>query len=841
MKPFLYFLGFAMSLTSISTNLHSAREVLNFSRDWHFDRFGPMPDGTQREEPENLQDPNFDHSGWTLLNVPHDWGIAGPFRDEIPNFTGKLPWAGIGWYRKTFTVSEEDLNRRIKIAFDGAMSDTKVWLNGEYVGRWPYGYATFHFDITPYLRADKENVLAVRLYNRENSARWYPGGGIYRHVWLIKTEPVHIPRWGVYITTPEVSAESATVRIRTQIQNHLKEDAEILVRHSILEKTEDGQKVSEKESFQGIVPAGSEEQSEVEIQVDSPNLWDVDHPHLYYVKTTVERNGTVIDEKVNRFGIRSIEFDADRGFLLNGRHLKIQGVCLHHDLGSLGSAVHRRAIERQIEIMQEMGANAIRSSHNPPDPAMVELCDKMGVMLLVEAFDVWHYGKSPNDYNIWFGEWHERDLINMVRRDRNYPSVIMWSTGNEVHEATTRRLNIELSHRLAEIVRREDDTRPTTVACNAESSARNGFQETVDVFGFNYKPHLYGWFRERNPDLPVFGIETSSAISSRGEYFFPVSDDPAMGQGGFFQVSSYDLSAVRWGNIPDVEFAAQEQNPQVLGEFVWTGFDYLGEPTPYNRDRTVLLNFQDPEERERAAAELERLDGFSPARSSYFGIVDLAGFPKDRYFLYQAHWRPDHPMVHILPHWTWPERVGEVTPVFVYTSGDEAELFLNGESLGRKQKEPYTYRLRWDDVIYEPGELRAVAYRNGEVWSETTMMTAGPAAKLSLNADRSVLKADGRDLSFITVQISDENGNLVPRSHNLVEFEIEGVGEIVAVDNGNPVSHESFVEPRRKAFNGLCLVIVRTIEGETGSITLTAQSEGLSSKQIHLEVRSSED
>lgn len=809
------------------------REIIDFNEGWRFARFENMPDGTYREEPTDLQAPGLDDSGWLMLDVPHDWGIAGPFRDDIPNFTGKLPWAGIGWYRKSFPLSKDD-DRQVFIEFDGAMSDTQVWLNGEYVGRWPYGYASFRLDLTPHVRRGVQNVLAVRLNNRENSARWYPGGGIYRHVRLVKTGPLHVDHWGVYVTTPQVGTDEATVRIRTEIENRLETEGDLSVLHEIFRDTDPPMKVAAATTVHEGVSGGVPVVSEVDVLVAEPALWDIDHPDLYFLMTHVKRDGEIVDSVRTRFGIRSIEFIADRGFILNGRTRKLQGVCLHHDLGALGAAVHRRAIERQIEIMQAMGANAIRSSHNPPAPEMVELCDRMGMLLIVEAFDSWEYGKTPNDYSRWFHDWHERDLINMVRRDRNYPSVIMWSTGNEVHEATSRRLNTALSQLLRDIVRREDPMRPVTVACNAESAAVNGFQNTVDVFGFNYKPHRYGWFQERNPDLPVFGIETSSTISSRGEYFFPVSDDPSQGQGGFFQVSSYNLSAVHWGNIPDIEFAAQEKYPAVLGEFVWTGFDYLGEPTPYNRDRTILHNFQDPDDRRRAEEELERLDGHSPARSSYFGIVDLAGFPKDRYYLYQAHWRPDWPMVHILPHWTWPERVGEVTPVHVYTSGDEAELFLNGESLGRKRREPFTYRFRWDDVLYEPGELRVVAYREGTQWAEQVMRTAGPAARINMIPDRQDLSADGRDLSFITVRISDADGIMVPRADHLIEFEVEGPGEIVGVDNGNPVSQESFVEPRRMAFHGLCLVIVRTIEGESGTIRVRAHSESLKTAVVEL-------
>jgi beta-galactosidase len=568
------------------------------------------------------------------------------------------------------------------------------------------------------------------------------------------------------------------------------------------------------------------------INVKSPKLWNLETPTLYTLKTTVTQDGLVVDTVETRFGIRSIEYTAD-GFFLNGKNVRMNGVCQHHDLGPLGSAVNTRAIERQIEILQEMGCNAIRTSHNPPAPELLDLCDRMGMLVQVEAFDCWEQEKTPNDYGRFFPEWHEKDLCAMIKRDRNHPCVVMWSTGNEVREMRTKE-GIAVSQMLTDIVRKLDSTRPVTVGCNIPEGGWSGFQKTVDLFGYNYKPHLYEKFRKINPDQPFYGSETASTVSSRGEYFFPVSNDKKMGQGGHFQVSSYDLTAPPWANNPDVEFAAQDRYPWVFGEFVWTGFDYIGEPTPYNNDKTNLLNFSDPDERQRMQEQLEKLGGSIPSRSSYFGIVDLCGFKKDRFYIYQARWRPDLPMAHILPHWNWPERVGEVTPVHVYTSGDEAELFLNGKSLGRKKKGEYEYRLRWDDVVYQPGELKVIAYKNGKPWAEDVVKTTGAAAAVSMAADRSSIAADGSDLSFVTLQISDADGQLVPRTHNRFKLSLDGPGEIIAVGNGDPTCLESFQALERKVFNGLALVVVRSKKGEPGTIRLTAQSEGLAGTSIEL-------
>jgi beta-galactosidase len=546
--------------------------------------------------------------------------------------------------------------------------------------------------------------------------------------------------------------------------------------------------------------------------------------------------GKITDTYETNLGIRTIKFDVQQGFLLNGKHVYLKGVCDHHDLGALGSAINVRALERQLEILKEMGVNAIRTSHNPPAPELLDLADRMGFVVMDEGFDMWVSGKRPNDYHRAFPDWHEMDWRAQIRRDRNHPSVVLWSIGNEIGEQRDAKGH-KTAAELTAIAHQEDPTRPTTAAANYAAAGYNGFQKTVDVFGSNYRWMEYEKFRKENPLIPLVATETASAVSSRGEYFFPVSNDKSKGRQDF-QVSSYDLYAPPWAWPPDTEFEADDRNPFVAGEFVWTGFDYIGEPTPYDRDSKTMLEFTDPADRARAENELKQFGVVRvPSRSSYFGIVDLCGFKKDRFYIYQARWRPDLPMAHILPHWNWPERVGQVTPVHVYASGDEAELFLNGRSLGRKKRGPFEYRLRWDDVVYEPGELHVVAYKNGKKWAEDSVKTTGSASQIQLQADHSTIKADGEDLSFITVKIADQNGLQVPRSKNRLKVEISGPGEIVAMDNGDATDLESFQSPNRKAYNGLALVIVRSKRGQKGTVHVRVASDKLSSASASIAVR----
>ena len=811
--------------------------------------------------------PGFDDSAWRKLDLPHDWAIEGPFKQEYSGKTGKLNYSGPVWYRKHLNLLASDQGRRIYLDIDGAMSYATVWCKGQFVGGWPYGYSSFRLDLTPYVKPGSDNVLSIRLDNPDKSSRWYPGAGIYRNVWLVKTNPVHVGQWGTAITTPKVSAKAATVAVKVTVANEGTTPTQALVKTQLLFA---GKPVTDLPAQTVEVSAGGSAVAAVEVAVSKPQLWDTTTPNLYTAVTTVEVGGKVVDRYETVFGIRSIAFTADNGFLLNGKRVQLNGVCNHHDLGALGTAFNTRAAQRQLEILKEMGVNAVRTSHNPPAPELLDLCDAMGILVMDEAYDCWKEGKAKNGYNLLFDDWSEQDMRALLRRDRNHPSVVMWSIGNEVRELEDAAVGPAMGARLTAIAHEEDPTRPTTLGSNKPDASYNGIQKSVDVMGQNYQRGGYAEFHEKNPAIPLVGSESSSALSSRGEYFFQspeqVADQNAAASESAkpdkpakrgkqapknppepkpfevissvktdgradFQISSYDLYGPGWVITPDEEFAAQEKNPHVAGQFVWTGFDYLGEPTPYNADATNLLNFTDPAEKAKMAKEMKDLSKLAvPSRSSYFGIVDLAGFKKDRFYLYQAHWRPEFPMVHILPHWTWPERVGMGVPVFLYTSGDEAELFLNGKSLGRKKKGPFEYRLRWDDVIYAPGELKAVAYKNGKEWATDVVKTAGPATALTLDADRSVIAADRKDLSYVTVTIRDQAGTLVPRSKNSVAFTVSGPGEIVATDNGDATSHASFQSPNIKAYNGLALAIIRATG--PGKITVTAKSEGLTDATV---------
>ena len=798
-----------------------------------------------------------DDSFWRKLNLPHDWAIEGPFDIKLPGEAGKLPHEGVGWYRKHFTIPASDAGKQITLEMDGAMSYAMVWCNGQFVGGWPYGYSSFRFDLTPYLKIGGENILAVRLDNPKQSSRWYPGAGIYRNVWLVKNYPVHIAHWGTYLTTPEVSEGGAKVDLKVSLENHTTKDASVTVKTELKRA---GLTIGTIDGGTVTVPAGGNAISNGTATVTSPKLWSVETPELYTAVTTVSQDGNVLDCYETPFGIRTIQFTPDNGFLLNGKRVQLKGVCNHHDLGALGTAFNTRAAERQLQMLKEMGFNALRTSHNPPAPELLDLCDRMGILVMDESFDCWKKGKKEGDYHNLWDDWHEKDLRAEIRRDRNHPSIIFWSIGNEVIELRDATNGPVIAAELTKIAKEEDPTRLTVLGSNAGDASYNGIQKAVGVMGQNYEFGGYGKFRKENPEKPLVGSETSSAVSSRGEYFFdtpeefearyaeqvamaqtkgkpvppkpgfsPVSEDKNSGKASF-QVSSFDLYGPGWAWVPDKEFASLEQNSHVAGEFVWTGFDYLGEPTPYNGDREILNNFRnDPVLRAQAEKEIKELGRIqTPSRSSYFGIIDLAGFKKDRFYLYQAHWRPDFPMAHILPHWNWPDRVGQVTPVHVYTSGDEVELFLNGKSLGKKKKGPTDYRLRWDDVVYQPGELKVIAYKDGKEWAQDVVITTGAPAKLLIKADRSEIKANGKDLSFVTVTVADKDGLMVPRSKSLITFEISGPGEIVAVDNGDATSLEPFQSHQTKAFNGLALVIVKAKEGGSGSITLKATSEGLS-------------
>ncbi|MGD0583036.1 MAG: beta-galactosidase GalB [Bacteroidales bacterium] len=819
---------------------NSPRSRESFNQGWKFIKyFNAYNDAaTTDKEPEGLQLPSANDSNWRSLDLPHDWAIEGPFSDTLENDTGLLPWKGIGWYRKHFSLDEADKDKRIYIDFEGAMAYAEVWLNGKYVGGWPYGYTTFRLDLTPYVSFGKENLIAVRLDTKKWDSRWYPGAGIYRNVWLIRTSQIHIANNGVYCTTPEIKKERGMLSVSAEIENHLDQPADVSVRvavYKINEKGEDSAApVAESITVTATIPLSSHHSFRLDIPVRDPVLWNLDDPELYKAVVTVLQGNALSDVYEASFGFRTLNFTPRDGFFLNGKKLQIQGVCNHHDLGALGTAFNISAAARQLRILKEMGCNAIRTSHNPPAPELLDLCDRMGFLVEDEAFDAWKTAKKPGDYNKLFYAWHEEDLKTMVRRDRNHPSVFIWSIGNEVNDQN----NPYISQSLRTIVRSEDDTRPVTAACDWSQSGTNGFQKTLDIFGINY--HVYTNEYERfftlkeNDNIGFHSSESASTLSSRGEYFWPVfTGDLARNQPGkgLFQITSYDVAYPIWASTVEQQWTLLDKYPAAYGEFVWTGFDYIGEPTPYNSDLTGLKPGTTLYNMTREMLDKQGVKEV-PSRSSYFGILDLAGFKKDRFYLYQSRWRPDLPMAHILPHWNWPERKGLVTPVHVYTSGDEAELFLNGKSLGKKQKGQYEYRLVWDSVVYQPGVLKVIAYKNGVKWAEDTMATTGSADQLSASADRSAISGDGSDLAFITIRIEDKNKLLVPRSSNLVNFSIVGPGRIVAVDNGDATSHDPFQADYRKAYNGMCLVIVKAEKGASGTFTVKAASKGLKGAEV---------
>jgi beta-galactosidase len=779
---------------------------------------------------------DFDDSSWQQVDLPHDWAIQGPFqRGEggVGGSMGRLPSPGVAWYRKKIDIPAFDTDRSIFLDVDGAMSYAMVWCNGHLVGGWPYGYASWRVDLTPYLYPG-ENQLAIRVDNPPDSSRWYPGGGIYRNVWLVKSNPVHVAKWGIFVSTRDVSQKSATIDLETTIDNDSAEDATVEVRLEIYQTNDAGQPtgapVAPVQTAKLDIPAASQSKIKQTTSLADPRLWGpppTQSPNLYVAVATVLRDGKPIDGAFTPFGIRTLRFDPQQGLFINGELIEIKGANQHHDLGALGAAFNRSAAERQLELLREMGCNAIRMAHNPPAPELLELTDRLGFLVVDEIFDVWERRKTPLDFHLIFPDWHEPDTRAFIRRDRNHPSVILWSFGNEVGEQYTGEAGAAVAKRLHDIVRSEDPTRSTTAAMNY-AKPDMPLPPVLDVISLNYQgegirnapayrglegittPPLYPAFHQKLPKQLILSSENAAALSSRGEYLFPVTGefsapvrDGAGGNPQTQQVSAYELYTAPFGSSADKVFASLDKHPYVAGGFVWSGWDYLGEPTPYYG-----------------------------ARSSYFGVIDLAGFKKDRFYLYQSHWRPELPMAHILPHWTWPDRAGEITPVHVFTSGDEAELFLNGMSLGRKQKQPFEYRLRWDDVRYEPGELKVVAYKASVPWAEDVVRTAGEPARLEATVDRARIRADGNDLAFVTVRIVDEHGQLAPRANLPIEFTIEGPGEIVATDNGDPTNLVPFPSHERAAFNGLCLAVVRGTPGEPGTIRLTAAAPALKSSTV---------
>lgn len=791
-------------------------------------------------------DSTFDDGDWENVNLPHDWAIKGPFYvgdpTPIPGSMGRLPSQGVGWYRKKISVTAEDSGKTIYLDIDGAMSYAIVWLNGELVGGWPYGYNSFRLDLTPHLQPGDNNQLAIRLDNPLKSSRWYPGGGLYRNVWLTKVMPVHVAHYGTHISTKDVSEKSATVELVVSVESKSNASQQVEVAtdiHIYDSKTgEAGEKVAQFPRTSVALSAGKKSSS-ASVTIENPRLWGPppsQKPHLYVAVTRLLSNGsnTVVDKYETRFGIRSLTFSGVDGLSVNGEHIRIQGVNQHcHDLGALGSAWNYRAAERQLEKLQELGVNAIRMAHNPPATELLDLTDSMGFIVMDEIFDSWERKKTDNDYHLIFTEWHEPMLRSFLRRDRNHASIYSWSVGNEVSEQTCcGNRGFEIGSLLTKMVREEDSTRPVTASMNT-AKPNMTFPEPFDIISLNYQgegirdtpqyswsngtrtPPQYQAFHDKFPEKLITESESAAALSSRGTYIFPVSnlvsapvnDTNGGGNSSLLHVSSYELHTTNFGSTADKVFATQDAHPFVAGEFIWSGWDYLGEPDPY-----------------------------SLSRSSYFGVIDLAGFPKDRYYIYQARWRPDLKIAHILPHWNWPDRVGLVTPVHVFTNGDEAELFVNGASQGRKKLGAAEYRFRWDEVVYAPGEVHVVTYKNGTEWATSSVHTTGAATTIRLTADHKEIMADGEDLSFVALELVDGNGDLVRDANDHVTFSISGPGEIVATDNGFEADFTPFPSLERDAFNGLALAIVRPNRGEKGAITVTASAAGLVAGSVEITV-----
>ncbi len=790
---------------------------------------------------------SYDDSEFKEVQLPHDWAIESPFLVDEPNETGKLPWNGWGCYRKTFEVPEEFNKKedRYYLDFDGVMSNPKVFVNGAFAGEWAYGYNSFRVDITPYLKAGKSNLVAVIASNLPRSTRWYPGAGIYRHVWLEKTKAVHLSHWPVYVTTPKVSKSESTVEICTRVTNTSDEDKEITVRQSVGK--------AKAKPVTKVVPAGEEWELSQRIKIKRPKLWSCENPHLYHVKTTLSQGETELDSHVTSFGVRHVEW-RPQGFFLNGKRVQIKGVCEHHDLGALGAAFHTRAYERKIEILKNMGCNSIRMTHNPPAPEVLDLCDKHGILVIDELFDIWEAQKydKVNGYHRYWPEWWKKDVRNFMLRDRNHPCIIAWSGGNEIPELATAR-GREVSSMLRAEMKKYDKTRPYTVGSNDPGSVSNGFAETVDVFGFNYKPDMYADFRRRHPRQPVYASETNSCVASRDTYFFPLRWDVG-GGARHFHVSSYGLFAPGWGTSPDIEMYALDNNPHVAGEYVWTGFDYIGEPTPYNQDASNIGNFHGASEEEKRAAmeELRKMGNKAPSRSSYFGIIDLAGFPKDTYYLYRSHWAPEEKTCYILPHWNWKGREGEVTPVMVYTSGDEAELFLNGKSQGvRKRGEGGTYtqklavcknqyRFVWEDVVYQPGTLSVKVKKKGKAWATAKRVTTGNSVAVQAETDRESIRGDARDLAYISLSLVDSKGNIVPTDSREVEFDISGPAELVGFCNGNQTDHTCMQSNHQRFFNGRMIAIVRGKRNKAGKALVSVKAENLPEITVPITINKNE-
>jgi beta-galactosidase len=797
--------SFCSSLIALLFTLNGfgqqGRSVTDFDKGWHF-HLGDVSDG---------QKTSLNDAGWRMLNLPHDWSIEGKFSKDNPATPegGALP-GGIGWYRKTFTVPAASKGKLVYIDFDGVYQKSDVWVNGHHLGFRPNGYISFRYELTPYLNFGGQNTIAVKVDNSvQPNSRWYSGSGIYRNVWLVTTNKVAIDHWGTFVTTPEVSSKSASISLQIKVKNNTAA-SDLAVKTTIYDAA--GKAVaSHEDAVSGSKLKDSVILIDQKFAVTKPTLWSVEQPYLYKVSTSVIVNNKLVDSYTTPLGIRYFNFDADKGFSLNGKPMKILGVCDHHDLGSLGAAVNTRALERQLQMLKAMGCNGIRTSHNPPAPELLELCDKMGFIVMDEAFDCWEWKKAEYDYHLFFKEWHKRDLEDQVLRDRNHPSVIIWSIGNEIpQQGDTSALRI--APELAGIVHSLDTSRPITTANDRPDTSNKIIKSgAIDLIGYNYHEYDYAKFHSRYPGKKFIATETTSGLETRGHYDMPSDsiriwpsryDKPFTDGNKDNSVSAYDNVRPAWGSTHEATWKVMKKYDFLSGMFIWTGWDYLGEPTPYSW----------------------------PSRSSYFGIIDLAGFPKDIYYMYQSEWT-DKTVLHIFPNWNW--QPGKTVDVWAfYNHADEVELFLNGKSLGVKKKSGDDLHVMWR-IKYEPGTLKAVSRKDGKVVLTREIHTAGKPAKIELIADRKNIRADGKDLSFVSVRILDKDGNLVPDAANTVNFKINGEGFIAGVDNGDEVSHDPFKASYRKAFNGLALAIIQTKE-KAGTITLTASANGLQGATVSL-------
>ncbi len=782
---------------SQSIKAASPRKINDFCKGWQFN-LGEVPNGEQV---------SFNDSGWRSLDLPHDWSIEGVFDPKNPATTsgGALP-GGIGWYRKTFLVPESENGKVISVEFDGIYLNSEVWINGHFLGKRPYGYSSFRYELTPYLNyGDKKNVIAVRVDNsKQSNSRWYSGSGIYRNVRLVLTNLVAVDHWGTQITTSEVSKQSAKVKVCTKIRNWSNEDQQYVLTTFIYNKS--GKPVAKSTSM-AMVAKNSVNEMVQDLKVPNPELWSDTNPVLYNVVSEVDCGGKLTDNYETTLGIRYFQFDRLRGFLLNGIPVKIKGVCNHHDLGCLGSAINYRALERQFELLKAMGCNAIRTSHNPPAPELLDLADKMGFIIMDEAFDMWKMPKNDFDYHLYWDEWHERDLTDMVLRDRNHPSVFIWSIGNEIPEQRDS-TGTAIARELANIVRSLDNTRPVTSACDHPTPDNFIIKSgALDLVGYNYHQYMYEKFLKDFPVQKFIGTETTSALATRGSYDFPADsirrwpkDNVPMNSD--LSCSAFDNCSAPWGSTHEETWKLIKKHDYLSGMFIWTGFDYLGEPTPYGW----------------------------PARSSYFGIMDLCGFPKDAFYMYQSEWTTK-PVLHVFPHWNWTP--GKMVDVWAYSNAGEVELFLNGKSLGVKKKVGDDLHLSWK-VAFEPGVLKAVSRTNGVEVLVEEVKTAGVPARIVLSADRNKIKSNGKDLSYITVKVVDKDGVVVPDAENLINFEVKGGGNLVGVDNGSPISMESFKADHRKAFHGMALVVIKS-KDKSETIVLNATSEGLTAASVEIQ------